>query len=268
MRRFLVSAAIVGLITGFPPAFAQDREHHDQAGPPQGEQRGGGQPHGGAPQGGPGPRPAAQANPEPRGGPEHAFGRQNGGAQPARPANEPSNANRGNFQARPNEPTNTNRGNFQARPGEPTNTNRGNFQARPGEPTNTNRGNFQARPNEPSNAMRGPQGRPGPNDAMRGPGDGHRDFSNFRNYHQNFRAERRFHAPGYRPPQGYYARRWAWGMTLPPLFWGRQYWLMDYAIYDLPPPPFGTIWVRVGDDALLIDQTDGMIITVAYGVFY
>lgn len=57
-------------------------------------------------------------------------------------------------------------------------------------------------------------------------------------------------------------------MTLPGLFWARQYWLTDYTIYDLPPPPFGAIWVRVGSDALLIDQTSGMIIEVDYGVFY
>ena len=113
--------------------------------------------------------------------------------------------------------------------------------------------------------MRGPQGRPGANNAMRGPS---RDFSSARNYHQNFNASRRFHGPAYRPPQGYYARRWTWGMTLPGLFWDRQYWLTNYSIYDLPPPPFGAIWVRVGSDALLIDQTSGMIIEVDYGVFY
>ena len=69
-------------------------------------------------------------------------------------------------------------------------------------------------------------------------------------------------------PAGFYARRWAWGMTLPPLFWARQYWLLDFATYDLPPPPFGAVWVRVGSDALLIDQTCGMVIEVDYGVFY
>ena len=37
--------------------------------------------------------------------------------------------------------------------------------------------------------------------------------------------------------------------------WARQYWLTDYTIYALPPPPFGAVWVRVGGDALLIDQT-------------
>ena len=57
-------------------------------------------------------------------------------------------------------------------------------------------------------------------------------------------------------------------MTLPSMFWARQYWLMDYAAYDLPPPPYGAVWVRVGSDALLIDQYSGSIIEVDYGVFY
>jgi Ni/Co efflux regulator RcnB len=211
MRKFLVSAAIIGLIAG-SPALAQDREHHDQAAPPHAEQHG---PQGGAPHNAPAARPAAQAQPQRGGAPR---GGENRGPQQARPAaNRPA----------PN----------------------------------------TAPQNRPANnsAMRGPQGRPGANNAMRGPS---RDFSSARNYHQNFNASRRFHGPAYRPPQGYYARRWTWGMTLPGLFWDRQYWLTDYSIYDLPPPPFGAIWVRVGGDALLIDQTSGMIIEVDYGVFY
>jgi len=205
MRKFLVSAAIIGLIAT-SPALAQDREHHDQAAPPHAEQhgpQGGGAPHA-QPHAAPAPRPAAQAQPQ-RGGPPRGQ-ETRGQARPA-PNNAPNNAMRGN--------------------------------ARPGN-------------NAPANAMRGPN----------------RDFSQARNYHQNFNASRRFHGPAYRPPQGYYARHWTWGMTLPSLFWDRQYWLTDYAAYDLPPPPFGAIWVRVGSDALLIDQYSGSIIEVDYGVFY
>jgi len=97
---------------------------------------------------------------------------------------------------------------------------------------------------------------------------GRRDFSNYRNYHQNFRASQRFRAAPYRRPPGYFARRWSWGQTLPSFFWTRDYWLTDFYAYDLPPPPYGAIWVRVGDDALLIDQYSGEIIEVDYGVFY
>jgi Ni/Co efflux regulator RcnB len=30
----------------------------------------------------------------------------------------------------------------------------------------------------------------------------------------------------------------------------------------------GTVWVRYGDDALLIDQYTGEVIQVAYGIFW
>lgn len=208
MRKFLISAAMIGLVAAVTPVVAQDREHHDQAGTPHEEhgapQRGAPQPHGGQrPQAGPehGARPGSQA----QGGPEHG-----------RP--QPNNALRRN--------------------------------AMRGNPGPATRG--------PANAMRGP--------AMRS-GEAH-DFSRVHNYHQNFNATRRFHAAAYAPPRGYYAHHWTWGETLPPLFWARPYWLLDFAAYDLPPPPFGAVWVRVGSDALLIDQTSGMIIEVDYGVFY
>ena len=35
----------------------------------------------------------------------------------------------------------------------------------------------------------------------------------------------------------------------------------------MPPMP-GTVWVRYGDDALLIDRYTGEVIQVAYGIFW
>ena len=102
---------------------------------------------------------------------------------------------------------------------------------------------------------------------MRGSGP-RRDFSSVRNFHQNFRAEQRYRAPAYRRPAGWYSHRWRWGEFLPAAFWVRDYWILDFVDYDLPPPPFGAVWVRVGDDALLIDRFSGEVIEVDYGVFY
>ncbi len=101
-----------------------------------------------------------------------------------------------------------------------------------------------------------------------GYGNQRRDYSNFRDYHRGFNAERRFRGPSYRRPQGWYARRWSFGEILPSLFWGQQYWLNNYVAYDLPPPPPGTVWVRNGDDALLIDRYTGEVISIRYSVFY
>jgi Ni/Co efflux regulator RcnB len=101
--------------------------------------------------------------------------------------------------------------------------------------------------------MRGPQGRSG------------RDFSS---YHRNFNAPHRFRGPSYRRPSGWYAHHWVFGETLPSLFWTSSYWLDDFSDFGLMPPPPGTVWVRDGSDALLIDRYDGSIIQVAYDVFY
>ena len=99
--------------------------------------------------------------------------------------------------------------------------------------------------------------------AMHGPAN-----HNFASFQRNVTAQRRFHAPTYQQPRGWYAHRWTFGETLPALFWARDYWLTDYMDYALPPPPYGATWVRYGDDALLIDEDSGEIITVEYGVFY
>ncbi len=94
------------------------------------------------------------------------------------------------------------------------------------------------------------------------------DFSSFRDYHRDFRSPRRFRGPDYRRPAGWYDHRWTFGEFLPSAFWARDYWLSDYGTYDLPPPPYGAIWVRVGHDALLVDRDSGEVITVQYDVFY
>ena len=101
-----------------------------------------------------------------------------------------------------------------------------------------------------------------------GYGGPRRDFSGFRDYHRSFNAPRRFNVPSYRRPAGWYERRWTFGEFLPAAFWARDYWIVDFWEYDLPPPPYGAIWVRVGGDALLIDEDSGEIITVAYRIFY
>lgn len=93
---------------------------------------------------------------------------------------------------------------------------------------------------------------------------------NWARYNRNFNASRRFQYRGgyYRRPAGWYYRRWSFGDFLPSLFWASNYWINDYFYYDLMPPPPGTVWVRYGDDALLIDRYSGEIIQVEYGIFF
>ena len=91
---------------------------------------------------------------------------------------------------------------------------------------------------------------------------------NFTAYHRAFNAPQHFHAPAYNRPAGWYAQRWTYGQILPSLFWAPDYWINDFNDFGLAPPPPGTVWVRDGSDALLIDRYSGEIIQVDYGVFY
>ena len=132
-----------------------------------------------------------------------------------------------------------------------------------------------AAPQRPGNGMRAPDtaqrapnnnGMRGPGNAMRGNPGQRRDFSS---YQRNFNAPNHFHAAsGYRRPAGWYAQRWTYGQILPSLFWAQDYWLNDYNDFGLAPPPPGTVWVRDGNDAILIDRDSGEIIQVEYSVFY
>ncbi len=44
--------------------------------------------------------------------------------------------------------------------------------------------------------------------------------------------------------------------------------MTDYWDYDLPVPPFGYQWVRVGPDVLLINIATGFVAETIYGLFY
>ena len=68
-------------------------------------------------------------------------------------------------------------------------------------------------------------------------------------------ASRRFHVGAYVRPSGFYVHHWTFGEFLPVFFFADStYWILDWGDFYLEAPPPGTIWVRVGDDALLIDQ--------------
>jgi Ni/Co efflux regulator RcnB len=88
-----------------------------------------------------------------------------------------------------------------------------------------------------------------------------------RTYQRNFNAPRHYHVGVYVRPQGWYAHRWVYGEILPSFFWTQNYWLANYYAYGLADPPPGFVWVRYGDDALLIDQNSGEVLQVEYAVF-
>lgn len=72
----------------------------------------------------------------------------------------------------------------------------------------------------------------------------------------------------WRQPSGYYLHIWSYGDYLPGGWWGPDWWLVDPWDFGLPLPPPGYEWVRVGEDALMVDRFTGRIVQVVRNVFW
>ena len=81
-------------------------------------------------------------------------------------------------------------------------------------------------------------------------------------------AQHRYRVGSYRPPYGYFVRSWGFGDFLPSGWFGPGYWVDDFYDYDLPYPPPGYHWVRVGADVLLVDDYSGRIVQVIRDMFW
>ena len=110
------------------------------------------------------------------------------------------------------------------------------------------------------------RGRPGYGRQLRDRDHGRHWYEPHR-YRQHFRVVIRYRAPAYIYPHGYYAHGWRFGEYLPYGWYGARYYL-DWRAYDLPYPPIGCEWVRVGRDALLVDVWTGEILRVYYDLFW
>lgn len=95
--------------------------------------------------------------------------------------------------------------------------------------------------------------------------------------HQHYRFDRgryyareRFHVGIYVVPRGYVQRIWRTGDWLPHGYWRdtARYELRSWWRYGLYDPPYWATWVRVGDDALLIDRGNGEVVDVVYDLFW
>lgn len=85
---------------------------------------------------------------------------------------------------------------------------------------------------------------------------------------RNLNSPHRYHWNVYHRPSGWYAHRWTYGERLPRAWFVRDYWIGDFIMFGLMMPPDGYVWVRVGDDALLVDTDTGEVVRVEYNVFY
>jgi Ni/Co efflux regulator RcnB len=79
---------------------------------------------------------------------------------------------------------------------------------------------------------------------------------------------RPIHRPGFHYPHGYRYRRWHIGLVLPHIFLSHYYYVNDWNLLGLGPPPPGYVWVRYGPDLLLVNRYNGRIADVIYGAFY
>ena len=91
-----------------------------------------------------------------------------------------------------------------------------------------------------------------------------------RNYggYSGARGYQRIRAAPFRWPRGYSAVRWSVRQRLPSVFLMPNYYIQDVYSIGLPYAPPGTEWVRVGNDALLVDLYTYEILDVAQDVFY
>lgn len=83
-----------------------------------------------------------------------------------------------------------------------------------------------------------------------------------------YNSPSRYRGVNWRPPSGYYVRAWRYNEVLPRGWYGPEYRLADWWRYDLPRPPYGFDWVRVGPDVLLVDGYSGRIVQVVRSVFW
>lgn len=99
--------------------------------------------------------------------------------------------------------------------------------------------------------------------------DNNRGYARGGSYNYRGRTFDRFRAQPYRWPGGFRgAFNWLPNQYLPTSFLLRDYYIDNYWDFGFGRPPYGYEWIRVGDDALLVNIYTGQIADVAPGVFY
>lgn len=106
-----------------------------------------------------------------------------------------------------------------------------------------------------------------------GRGDGRGPPNNWprwdgKRYPHSYNSRHRYRGHYWVAPVGFYVRSWAFGDYLPSGWFAPNYRILDWWLYDLPIPPPGFDWVRVGPDALLVDNYSGRVVQVVRFVFW
>lgn len=87
-------------------------------------------------------------------------------------------------------------------------------------------------------------------------------------YRRTITTTRHYDAGAFVGPRGYTYTRYDLGARVPAeLRSDDSLVLTGYSTYDLKAPPSGLSWVRVGDDALLVDRNTGEVVETDYDLF-
>lgn len=101
-----------------------------------------------------------------------------------------------------------------------------------------------------------------------------RDRDRDRSWYDASRWQRTYYAPSryrisrYVYPSGWYTRSWGFGDILPYRSWYSHNYYLDWWRFGLPRPPIGTEWVRMRDDAILVDIWSGRVLAVYHDLFW
>jgi len=87
-------------------------------------------------------------------------------------------------------------------------------------------------------------------------------------YRRTITTTRHYDDGAFMGPAGYTYSRYELGARLPAaLLSDDNLVLGGYASYDLETPPNGLTWMRVGDDAMLVDRNTGEVVETDYDLF-
>ncbi len=86
-------------------------------------------------------------------------------------------------------------------------------------------------------------------------------------YRKTVTSKKHYSAAAYVAPSGFTVTRFSTGQRVPDVVLHSGPVLTNYNDYALVAPPSGLTWIRVGDDALLVDSNTGEVIQADYDLF-
>jgi Ni/Co efflux regulator RcnB len=94
-----------------------------------------------------------------------------------------------------------------------------------------------------------------------------RSNDGYKQYRRTITTTKHYDAGAFVAPRGYTYTRYVPGQHVNSELLGTSYMLTSYGDYALEAPPSGLKWIRVGNDALLVDPSTGEVVQSDYGLF-